>query len=532
MFKRDKSIIVFIALILYRIPLSHIIGDNGMGYLSGPMEVFLGLTLLLGSGLTITMQGMIRDRFKRDQFRNAGQVFRYGRRYAVICAILMMAANLAGFSFVSTKVLADGGQRLAYLGVGPAVALAIIISLIKGYLAGTENSAVVVIGEIFEAVTIGVCMIIGGIWGQKYGSGIAALLRTEDVSAMYGALGTMVGLVCAEFITVILFTVMAIFYRRSFMHLMKSDSSRRVEYASDVSSKLIGGMVEDGLLNMLIQLPILILLIMFRRNGINTEADNVNSMVGVFYAKYLGIVGVLSGLAVLPVSNGVRGIIAANFEGEEQLAAERFNRVFARVLYFAIPATIFVTVLTPVILKTVFTGMITTATTVLYEGTSLVILYALTYMFMSILNRLSYNKEVIFLTALSLIATSVLGFFLLYKGGKGLPFVGILLMIYFAIDVILCLILIIRNMRIRLFIVQQLVLPVIVSGIIALAIKLLSGVLINYIGGILTLVVCIIPAWILYNIACIFLRCVSASQMDKKFLGGMFVAIGQNMGIY
>lgn len=532
MFKRDRNIIVYIALLLYRIPLSHIIGDNGVGYLSGPMEIFIGLSLLFGSGFTLTMHGMMRDRVRHDQYRNAGQVFRLGKRIAFISSILITLISILAYDFVSSKILFDGGQRLAFLFTGPAIAVSIFVSLNKGYLLGTENGQACIFAEILEAVFDGIGLILGAIVGQRYGIKIAALLHYDDVSAMYGAMGAMIGLLLGEIITLIVYVVMVIIYQRSFRHLTRGDISRRVEYTSDVSSRLISGFVFDGLQNMIIQLPILLLIIFYRRYGVNAEISNVNSMVGAFYAKYLSVVGIISGFAVIVIPNGAKGILAAFNDNEEMYAADRFGKLLARIAYFTIPAVVFTTLLTPVIIDALFNGMITTASSTLTVGSFVIILYALMYLFMSVLLRMDYNKELLFISGISIVAVIVLGFIFVDKQGKGLTGMAITLMIFYGINMIFDLFVLLRNIRIRINLISQIVLPLIVAVITGLVLKLISGVLLGAVGSVITLAICIIPGWIIYNIACIFLRVVNASQMERKLFGPIFVKIGQNMGIY
>ena len=532
MFKRDRSFIIIIALLIYRIPLSHILGDMGMGYLFGPMEVFLGLGLLFGSGLSVTMQGMMRDRVRKSQYKNAGQVFSLGRRYGIIAAIVICAVNVALYDFISSKILLDGGQRLAYLLTGPGAALFILLSLYKGYISGTENMSAMVVGEIFEAVSIGAGMIVGALIGRSYGTGIAALLRNEDVSAMYGAMGAMLGLCLGELLGLIAFIVMTIIYQRSFRHLVKGDPSRRTEYSSDVSRGLFSGIIMDGMQNLLIILPILILIILYRKNGIALGQENTNAMAGAFYAKYLGVTGLLSLMAVTVIPHGIKGVMAALNEGEEKYASERLSKLVGRVLYFVIPASIFTAMLAPAIMEALFKGMITTVSSVLISCSAIIVLFALMYLFTGILVRLGYHREVLFISAVTLIISIVLGIFMLIKKDGGLLWVALILMINYGLNMLLCLFVLLRNMRFRTMPMQQIIIPLVISGVVGIILKLLSGAILESAGGVLTLTVCVIPGWIIYNIACIFFRSVSAFQMERKLFGRIFVAIGRNMGIY
>jgi len=532
MFKRDRNLFIIIVLLLVRIPLSRIIGDNGMGFLSGPMEMFMLFSLLFGSGLTGSMKAMMYERVNRSHYRNAGLVFALAKRYAFVVSIAMLILNVVFYDIFCKKILLDNGQRLAYLFVGPAVFLSIFIYLNRGYLAGTDNVFVMVIGEIIESIAIGVFMILGAIIGVKKGQSIAALLRFDDVTAMYGALGAMIGLCIGLLIGLLSYIIVVLIYQKTFRHLMKSDTVRRTEYSSDIFRKLFSGIFLDGALSFIIQLPIILLIIFYRKNGIVNAAENVNSMVGVFYSKYLSIVGLISAFAVFHIDGGMKGIVMAYNDDENHNATERMLRLSGRVLYFVIPASIFVIMLSGIIIPTLFTGMVTTVTSVLSVGGLVIIFYPLMYLFMKVLVKLNYHTEVIILSLISFVIAGLFGFIFVCKKGNGLSYMAVSLIIFYALNSIMGLVVLIKNLGLKIQLLKHIVFPIIISGTIGILVKLISSALFSVIGGIVTISISIVLMWFIYNFACIFLRVVSAGAMNKKLLGIIFVRIGQNLGIY
>ena len=530
MYNRDRLVIIMTSILLFRIPVSRIIGDNGCGYLSGPMEFFWCLSLLLGAGLTITLRGMMHDRVRRGQYHNASQVFSFAKKYAFISSVASLAFCVLLYDVISNKILLDNGCRLGFIFVGPAVFLAILIDLNIGYLSGTDNANASLIGEVVYAVTTGIGMIGGSILGVHFGTGIADLLHNEEVTAMYGAAGTMAGVCLGELITLIFLMAMTIVYQRSFRHMMRTEAGRHNEYTTDISGRFIFGVLSDGAQELILHLPVLISLILYRR--ICVTEDMIGSSVGAFYSKYIVVTGILASLGTMPVQASLKGIAQAVNESDSQLASDRITRLFGKITYYAIPAVIFTTMLVPVLVPTVFSGRTTTAVSLLNMGTSMVIIYGVTYCFMSVLIKLGYSREMLLVSAVALVAGTVLSIFLMKKYENGFTSAIIGGMICYLLCIIVCLVVLFRNFRLRLRLVQTVLLPLVIAGIIGVLIKLLSGVLYEATGGVLTLIICIIPAWLIYNLACMFLHLVSASAMSKKFLGPLLVRIGQNLGLY
>ncbi len=535
MYNRDRLIIILISLFLFRIPISHIIGDNGCGYLSCPLEFFWCLSLLFGAGLTITLRGMMHDRVRRGQFSNAAQVFSFAKRYTLICSVVLLVICMLLYNLVCTKILHDPGSRIGFLFVGPAVLMAMFIDLNIGYLNGTDNMNAALMGEIIYAVSMGLCMVIGSMIGVHIGTSISALLKNDEVTAMYGAMGTMAGMCVGEIVALIILMAMTLVYQRSFRHMMRTEAGRRTEHMSDVSGRFVMGTLSDGLQELILHLPVLIPIVAFRLVSARAEDFDpavTGASVGAFYSKYIVITGVVALLGVASVQGALKGIAAAVNDSDTQLASDRITRIFGKVTYFSIPAVIFTTMLAPVIVPTLYTGRITSAIQLLSIGTALAFIYAVDYCFMSVLIKLGYSREMLVISSGALIIGSVAGMLLMsrYENGFIGPVIG--MMICYAITLIVCVVILLRNFRMHFRMLQTVIIPLVVSGIIGVLIKLLSGVLYGAVGGILTLIICIIPAWFIYNLACMFLHIVSAGAMSKKFLGPMLVRLGQNLGVY
>ncbi|MCR5510107.1 MAG: polysaccharide biosynthesis C-terminal domain-containing protein [Lachnospiraceae bacterium] len=535
MYNRDRLVIILISIMLFRIPISHIIGDNGCGYLSGPLEVFWCLSLLFGAGLTITLRGMMHDRVRRGQYSNAAQIFGLAKKYTFIAAIVLLIICTLSYDLIGTRLLHDTGSRIGFLFVGPAVFLALFINLNIGYLNGTDNNHAALIGEIVYAVAMGLGMILGSIIGTHSGTAISALLKNEEVTAMYGAMGTMAGLCAGELISLIVLMAMTILYQRSFHHLMKSEAGRHREYVSDLSGRFILGVLSDGLQELILHLPVFVSIILYRSVNIRAEGADpavIGSSVGAFYSKFIVITGILSLLGVSSVQGSLKGIAAAVNDSDTQAASDRISRLFARVSYYSIPAVIFTTMLAPVVVPTIYTGRLTNAVELLSSCTSLVFIYALTYSFMSVLIKLGYNREMLVVSSAALVVSCVLGVFLIgkYEGKFTGPVIA--MMVCYGLVMIVCVLILFRNFRMRFRLLQSFVIPLVVAGVIGVLIRLLGNAMYESVGGVITLLVCIIPAWFIYNLACMLLHVVSAGALNKKFLGPMLVRIGQNLGVF
>ncbi|MDE7405189.1 MAG: hypothetical protein K2M81_08790, partial [Lachnospiraceae bacterium] len=76
--RRDYYMIVtllaLVGMLIFRIPLEHLIGDNGIAYFGLANEIYLVVAGTVSYGLSEAVAVLVRYRVKREQFKSAGKV--------------------------------------------------------------------------------------------------------------------------------------------------------------------------------------------------------------------------------------------------------------------------------------------------------------------------------------------------------------------------------------------------------------------------------------------------------------------------
>lgn len=123
------GIIVRLIGILYRVPMTNIIGDEGMGYYSTAFNVYNIMLILSSYSLPVAVSRMLSARLAKNEYRNAGRVLQAALAYATVaggisCAITWFFADFFADSVFDTplavyalKTLAPTIWIMAYLGV-------------------------------------------------------------------------------------------------------------------------------------------------------------------------------------------------------------------------------------------------------------------------------------------------------------------------------------------------------------------------------------------------------------------------------
>lgn len=184
---------------VYKIPLTNILGTQGMGiyYLIFPIYSFL--LSITSSSLTIVISKKISHEYSRKNYFEINKIFNcslillsflgviFG---ALICILSKVIANLQGVE----------NAYICYLVVSPAIIAVCIQSAFKGYFQGLQNMVPTALSQILEQVV-------------KLSLGFTFALILFKRGVVYGALGALVGLSLSEIVTCLFFVVYYLIFK-------------------------------------------------------------------------------------------------------------------------------------------------------------------------------------------------------------------------------------------------------------------------------------------------------------------------------
>lgn len=222
------GIITRIIGMIYRIPVTNIIGDKGNGYYASAYYIYNIMLLISSYSLPLAISKVVSARLSNRQYKNANKVFRGGLIFASITGgiaglvVLFGADALAG-------LLSEPLSAIALRIFAPTLLIVAIMGVFRGYFQGMGNMVPTAVSQIIEQIINAIISIVAAKSLFDYGSKTAALLRNEDLSYAYGAagstLGTSVGAFSALLFLVALYFLVASRLSKKYV----SDDTRYVE---------------------------------------------------------------------------------------------------------------------------------------------------------------------------------------------------------------------------------------------------------------------------------------------------------------
>ena len=197
------SIIVRMIGLLYRIPLTRIIGDEAVGLYSMAFELYNIALLLSSYSLPLAVSKLVSAREHRGEYRNSGKVFRVALAFGFVvgglATLLVYFGADAYAAFNSEPNLAIPIRVLA-----PTIFVFSLMGVIRGYFQGHSNMVPTAVSQIIEQVVNAAVSIGAAVYMVKRYAGSDKL---SGYAAAGGTYGTFFGALAAAVTLFIIYLV-------------------------------------------------------------------------------------------------------------------------------------------------------------------------------------------------------------------------------------------------------------------------------------------------------------------------------------
>lgn len=138
--------------LMYKIPLTHLLGGTGMGYFSSAFAVFTPVFAIAVSGIPSTIARMTAENYAFERYKNVRKI---KRTAMLIFSLMGLAATLIVICLsmiLSDCVIHERNAVWSLIAVAPSVFFATVMSVERGYYEGLKNMLPTAVSEIVETV--------------------------------------------------------------------------------------------------------------------------------------------------------------------------------------------------------------------------------------------------------------------------------------------------------------------------------------------------------------------------------------------
>lgn len=526
------GVLSYAILLVMRIPLMKEIGEAGLGLFAPAFEIFFLITLFTSYSITIAMSGIIRYRVKREQYRNAKKVFRSAFFMDLLVSVAA-AVLVAVFSLVIANILVlEPLSRMAILISAPAIVFAAFIGTFRGNFNGYGLGVLTAHSQYIESISMVICVLFCSELTFTYGMKVSALKQNDALAYAYGAMGAMIGVILSQLITTIHLLVIYVVYAGTLRGKLGMDNSKRMETQYFMQRMILDNSVPIAVVIILSNLFMLIDQRMFNYCMNKREMGEVRTAAwGSYYGKFAVVIGVGAVFAVLSVYSLTSRISNAYEREEYRVMRERIGRAIRKLCIVAFPITIYLAVLAKAVVTCLFAGENDDVILWLQRGTVIIALYGFSFLFGQLLYRMHMMRELLFTTLLSLLIHVLTAYLLVQKAYLGADGIVYSLIVFFAVYAVLNFFFIIRNLKYRPEWINGIVFPGVAAGVSGVVVGLVNRLLLEQIGGGLTILIGVLVGLFFYVTFLMILRVIGEAELSRIPLGFFFIMLGKNIGV-
>ena len=366
---------------LYRIPLTRILGDFGMGIYSAAFEVYALALIFSSFSYPIAVSKLVSKRITAGQRHNAHRVFLFALIFSSIVGLISASLVFFYADFIATGLFGSPISSNAIRVLSPGLLVVAILGVLRGYFQGMGTMIPTAVSQVTEQIFNALISILGAIIliGVGTRAGEELFHPSETYPLVYGATGATLGTVAGAIIGLVLLFFAYMIYSKNLKRQIRADRTRRLE-----------GYNRIGLLFMMTILPIMFTTAVYNVNNLLDLALFINimraqgydtytymSLQGIYMGRYMVLINIPLALANGLAASVIPSLTTEVAKGNVMGIHGKIGQTLRLTTLITIPCFVAYVVLSAPLVRVVFGESSPTAALMLSIGAITVVMYSL-----------------------------------------------------------------------------------------------------------------------------------------------------------
>ena len=214
---------------IYRIPLTHSLGDDGNGYYSTANEIYTIILMISSFSLPLAVSRLVAEREYAGEVKNSYKVLICSLRFAAVTGgILSILTFLLG-GVITKYVMGVELASYALRVLAPAIFLFALTGVLRGFFQGHGTMVPTAVSQIIEQIINAIVSVAGAYVMLQYGLKLGEKKGDAELGTALAAAGGTFGTVASVGVALLFMIVIYLGYRNGFKRRMKKDKTRRRE---------------------------------------------------------------------------------------------------------------------------------------------------------------------------------------------------------------------------------------------------------------------------------------------------------------
>lgn len=425
------SILVRLIGLIYRIPMTRIIGNEGMGFYEYAFEIYNFCFIISSYGMPLAVSKLVAERSGRKEYKNSFRVFYGALSLSILIGGLLSVAVYYGASFLSERLFASPATSLPLRILAPTILISSILGVIRGFFQGKGNMIPTAFSQFVEQLVNGIV----SVWAAY------EFTRAHSVSphiAAHGAAGGVTGTLIGSFFGLIIIISIFLINLPLFNRQKRRDVSEPEPFRSIIKI-LIFTIVPVMLSQILTRSNGIISMTLFNKVLASKGVAEVeyNSLYGIFGSKYILLCNIILSLTNAITVSMIPSLIRSNVPGGFKDLNKKIILTLKFNMIIAIPSTIGLSILGGPIVRLLFNDTDPLIANVMLLGSISIVFYTMSIFLNTIIQSIDnmsipvINSVIAILLDIpvlwALLKYTNLGIFALVIGNFIMPFISSIL---------------------------------------------------------------------------------------------------------
>jgi len=500
---------------LYRIPLTNILGQEGIGYYSTANELYNIILMISSFSIPLAVSRMVSERLNAGEKKNAYRVFVCALRFGVAIGAVMSLLTMLLAGVITKYMMSAENAVYALRVLAPAIFLFAVTGVFRGYFQGHGTMVPTAVSQVIEQIVHAIISLVFAYILVGYGTKLGAEQKNDSLGAAYGAAGGTFGTVISIAVAIIFMLLVYSAYRSRLNRQLRRDMSVRQEEDREIYKGLIftllpivlstvvyniGNIIDQGIFNKVLE-----------HQGF-TEKQYV-TIWGIYSGEFRVLMNVPLSIASCLAPSVVPSLAAVIATNDTREAAVKVKDTMRYTMILTIPCAVGLGTLASPILQLIFGDSSALAAGIMQVGALLIVLLAISTLSTGILQGLGKMKEPLIHSAIALVLHLILLFILLWVFKLNI-YAVLYANIFFAFIIcVLNALSISKFLHYRQELVKTFIIPLISAGAMGVAAILIYQLCHLIMGNALSCIIAILAAMVVYVVVLIKLHGVTEKEL-------------------
>lgn len=411
------SIIARVIGMIYRIPLTNVLGDEGNGYYTTANQIYTILLMISTFSLPLAVSKLVSDRRNQGQVKNAHKVFKCAMKFSVIAGGVMALLTFFLAGIICGKIMRVDHAVYGLRVLSPAIFIFAVAGVFRGYFQGHESMVPTAVSQVIEQIVNAFVSVLGAAMLYNYGLKVGS--DDKSLAPAYGAAGGTLGTVVSVFVALVFLFFVYLAYQKNYKREAKYDETRRLESNRSIYIAIIATIFPVIISTLIYNITPILDQAIFNAilSGQGYTKEQYTTIYGIYSGKFYVLANVPLVLASSLAPSVVPALSAAMVNGHYREAKIEVRTTMRYTMIITIPCAVGMAALASPIMQLLFRDSHRLPAGIMQAGAFMIVLFAISTLSTAVLQGMGRMKVPMKNSVISLVIHVIVLYILLKKFG-------------------------------------------------------------------------------------------------------------------